>query len=403
MPGIQRRELDVLREASGGLGFALWRVLCDVILWCGVAPEQRATAFHGGVSRPDYPVVADPRFTSESGTALQLLGTVATKPEVVRAGDIADACATIRDWAEGLGLREIALQFAEASARAVSDSSHRSYEAGGLCRRAGEFERGAIWFQRAVRLARSSGDNVAYANAQRGFGSLLLELGRFREAEPRLHRSAWAARKAGRRRLAGAAYHDLLVVTVHEQRWAKALDYAHRAVTLYGALDPRLPRLAHDVAYMWCRHGFFSSALPIFECLPPLFEKEAIRVLLFANFARAAAAVRDRIRFEQIAGTVLNLVATDTEWAAPALYHIAEGTRSFEQWERAAALAEQAVHAAQDRKNTTIVRDATELLAAVSLRQAGDVDVLPDEGHPVHAARRTILRKLRRQIRAHQF
>jgi hypothetical protein len=61
---------------------------------------------------------------------------------------------------------------------------------------------------------------------------------------------------------------------VHEQRWAKALDYANRAATLYGALDPRLPRLAHDVAYMWCRHGFFSSALPIFERLPPLFEKE---------------------------------------------------------------------------------------------------------------------------------
>jgi len=274
MPGTQRRELDVLREECGELGFALWRVLSDVILWCGVSPERRSTMFHGGVSPPDPPIVTDARVTSASGAALQLLGTVATQSEILRAGEIADACATIRDWAEGLGFKETALQFAEACARAVPESSPRSYEAGGLCRRAGEFERGTVWFQRAVRLARTTGDNVAYANAQRGFGSLLLELGRFREAEPRLHRSAWAARKAGRRRLAGAAYHDLLVVTVHEQRWAKALDYANRAATLYGALDPRLPRLAHDVAYMWCRHGFFSSALPIFERLPPLFEKE---------------------------------------------------------------------------------------------------------------------------------
>jgi tetratricopeptide (TPR) repeat protein len=294
------------------------------------------------------------------------------------------------------GWKGAALQFAEAGARALPDDPLRCYAAGRLCRRAGEFERAKRWLARAIRLARRANDDIAFAHAHRGYGFVLADMGRFARAEPHFWKSVRAARRTGRRSLEGSGYHDLFMVAVHLERWTDALEYAQRAVALYKRGHPRFPLLAHDIAFFWCRRGFFSSGLPVFEKVLPLVERQRERILVLASLARSAAVVRDNIRFQRAASAVLALAAIDSEMSASSLYHVAAGARCFYEWERAEDLARRALASAQRRGNATVVELAEQLLDGLRARQPGETDAVPAEGSIVDATRELLLRKLAR-------
>ncbi|HLL46712.1 MAG TPA: tetratricopeptide repeat protein [Longimicrobiaceae bacterium] len=238
---------------------------------------------------------------------------------------------------------------------------------------------------------------VDFANAQLGYGNLLTDLGRFRDAEPHFWKALKAALRAGRKSLAGSAHHNLLLVTVHMERWPEAIDHAREAVVLYKDGHPRFPLLAFDVAYLWCRQGYYSSALPVFEKILPWVEHQRERILVLASLARSAAAVRDHIRYVRATREVLGLAAVDTEMTASALYHVAEGARCFHEWEKSEQFARRALQLAYCRKNSTVVGLAERLLEALKTNEPGDLDLVPDEGDSVDATREMILRKLRKQ------
>lgn len=220
MPTHPRRELELLQDHDGPLGFALWRTISDVLLWLGCPPEDRPGLLHppGNVS-PDTTSYAAAE-APEIVPPLRVLRAVSEAPQRVEASAVAEACAEMARWAEGNGMTETAAQFAEAAARAEPDASSRAYVAGRLSRRIGDHARSALFFRRAIRLARRAQteevkySEVDFANAHRGYGVLLLDLGRTEEAEPHFWKSVRAATRAGRRSLAGAAHHDLLLVTV---------------------------------------------------------------------------------------------------------------------------------------------------------------------------------------------
>ena len=395
VPGADRRELDLLSEVRGPLGPILWRLLSDTVLWSAADPSVRGELF-SNFSPRSWNLSGPLAGPAELEGALRILAELPVYPATDSAA-VASACAMVAAWLEVHGRKGAALQFAEAGARAHPNDPLRCYVAGRLCRRAGECERAKRWLARAIRLARRANDDIAFAHAHRGYGFVLADMGQFEKAEPHFWKCVRAAKRKGRRSLAGSGYHDLFMVAVHLERWDDALEYSQKAVALYKVGHPRFPLLAHDIAFFWCRRGFYSSGLPVFEKILPFVERQRERILVLASLARSAAVVRDNIRFQRAASAVLALAESDAEMSASSLYHLAEGARCFHDWDRAEELARQALATARRRGNGTVVHLAEQLLNGLHSRQPGDIDTVPAEGSVVDATRELLLKKLVRQ------
>jgi len=402
LPRDTRPPLNVLHDHPGPLGVALWRLVSDVVLWIGCPPEERGDLF-GPDGHPPGLLDSAAGEAPEIREPLQVLERLWTTSAAADPAAIAEACGAVALWAEAQGMKETAVQFAEAAARAEPDSSARAYTAGRLSRRMGDLPRSAIFLRRAIRLARRAQaekikySEIDFANAQLGYGNLLVDLGRSNQAEPHYWKAARAAARAGRTSLVGAAHHNLLQVTVRLARWPEALEHAEQAVRLYKNGHPRFPLVAFDVAFMWSWLGYFSSALPVFEKVLPFVEHQRERLLVLASLARSAAAVRDHIRYVRASNEVLRMAAQDSEMAASSLYHTAEGARSFQQWDRAEELAARALSIAVQRRDADVVELSEQLLTELKKKEPGDVDLVPEEGGIVDATRELILRKLQKQ------
>jgi tetratricopeptide (TPR) repeat protein len=394
LPSLPRSELAVLRDHGGPLGVLLWQCLSDVLLWC--AATQRA-----GLFQPRGPAHAEAlaytlRDVPELADPVSELLQVSAMPELALAERVAEACEQVMRWAEQHGMKETAAQYAEAAARLEPERSSRCYTAGRTCRHVGDAGRSAMWFRRAERLARRAGSQIDFAIAHLGFGSLCFNLGRHDEAETHIEKAIRAALRAGRRSLAGSAAHDLMCVCFETGQLSAAEQQSRRALELYPARHPRLAVFAHDVALIWVRLGYFSSALMILEKVAPLLEGQPERILAMASLARAAAAVHDHIRYERASAEVLRLLTRDTERGASSLYHLAEGARSFQHQDRARAYARRALELANQWENRTVVALATDLVRSLDAQELGDVDTVPAEGSPVDRMTDELVRRLAR-------
>lgn len=378
----------VLDEVGGAAGYVLWLLLNDCALW--VAAEHRAQIFAPGGR--DW---AQAEWPAELVDAFAVLRAASAAPELARAPDLAGAAAAVWEWAEKQGYLETALQFAELAARLDPDSSARSGTAGRLCRRRGGLHaRATGWFQRASRLARLRNDEIAFATARLGWGILEFNQGRYLHAEAHFSVAFRRSMRVGRRSTAGLARHCLLGVAIASGRYDVAMREAREAVRLYAAHHPRFPVLAHDVAFAIAAQGYYSSALPVLVKTLPLMGVSRERILVLASLARAAGAARDRVRFERAAAEVLRMAENGAEMSDSSVYQVAQGARSFEQWERADALARRAHALAGQSGNGYILGAAGELIAEVAARAAGDVDLIPDEGGDVDRLVELLLARL---------
>jgi tetratricopeptide (TPR) repeat protein len=380
----------VLDEVGGAVGYVLWLLLNDCGLW--IAAEARA-----GLFAADGRDWACDTWPAELEDAFSLLRAASAAPELARAADLARAAAAVWTWAEREQRAETALQFAELAARLEPDDSARATTAGRLARRRGLRARAAVWFSRGVRLARLRGNEIAFATAHLGWGVLEHNLGSFLHAEAHFSKAYRAAMRAGRRSLAGSAKHNLFGVAINSRRHDDAWAHAQDAVRLYPVHHPRFPLFAHDMAFLLNAQRNFSSALPLLERIAPMVGTAPERILVFATMARAAGAVRDRLRYERALAEILRLADDGSELAASSLYHAAEGARCFEQWARSAELARRALELARKWENKkTVVALAAELLDALSRREAGDDDVVPAEGGEVDQMVALLLKRLAR-------
>ena len=253
-----------------------------------------------------------------------------------------------------------------------------------------------MWFRRATRLARLAGDELDFAIAHLGWGNLEADLGRFAAAESHALKALRAALRVGRRSLAASAYHDLMTIRIHTSELEEAAEFAREAVAFYKPDHPRIPALAHDVAFLWGKQGYYSSAAPLFEAVLPFIRITGERVVVLANLARAAGTCRDRLRYER-AFQAIDRLRQDGEFLpASVLYHVAEGCRAFEEWHRASEYCDLALQFATQRANALIVAQAEQLAVELTVRTGGDRDVLPPEGGDVDQMRETLLRKLRK-------
>jgi tetratricopeptide (TPR) repeat protein len=403
MPKDPRRELDLLRDDTGPLGFLLWRIISDVLLWTACPPENRAGLFRDAPANRGEPLAYTTLSATELREHLQTLLTVSATPELANASAVAEACAQVVEWAERHDMKETAVQFAEAAARLEPEVSRRAFTPGRLCRRLGAHHRSAMWYWRAARLARRAhklgvkGSEIDFANAHLGLGNLELGTGHFIAAERHYWKVIRAALRVGRQSLAGAGHHALIHLTTTTHRIAEAQNHARLAVSMYPAGHPRFPALAHDVAFLWMWQGYFSSALVIFEKILPWAERQPERILALASLARCAAAVKDHIRYERAAAQVLTLAAVGNEFSDTSIYHLAEGARSFWDWSRAEFLASRALTLAQNSNNQPLVALSRSTLEAVALKKPGDIDIVPPVGSEIDEVASAILQKLRKQ------
>ncbi|HEU0052916.1 MAG TPA: tetratricopeptide repeat protein [Longimicrobium sp.] len=331
--------------------------------------------------------------TPDLKDAVQTLWIVQRMPELVDYIALADACGTVAEWAEARDMKETAVQYAELAARLQPDSASRAFTAGRLSRRMAETQRAGVWYWRSARLARRANNNIDRANAHLGLGNLEHDLGHYSTAERHYWKAARAALRNGRKSLAAAAFHNLLGVTYETGRPAEALEHLRRATEFYGQDHPRFPPFVYDAGFYLLREGFFSSALLVFQKVLPWVETERVGILARSAYARAAAAVKDHIRFHRMSNVVLSMVAVDDEGSANALYQLAEGARSFLDWERAKALATRALELAK-RSDASTIPFAESLLRAIDTKAPGDLDRVPEEGDPVDWITQEIMRKL---------
>jgi tetratricopeptide (TPR) repeat protein len=391
MPSVRAPELALAELSDDNWAFAFWRILTDIASSFGATPEDRTRLFHETTS----PALDLPNELSPVGHVIRRMWR--QEPHLER--ELAETCATVWEWAELRGYSELALQFAEAAARMEPNSSARCSTAGRLCRRKSERVRGTMWFRRAVRIARLSKAEKAeidFAIAHLGWGNLESDLGRFAEAEHHATKAFRAAMRRGRRSLAASAYHDLMTIAIHTERFDEAASFAANAVAFYRSDHPRLPALAHDVAFLWGKLGYFSSAAPLFEAVLSFISLQVERAVVLANLARAAGACRDRLRYERAFLAIEKHTQEGASIPASAFYHLAQGCRSFEEWERAERYCALALATAGERGNALIVAQAEKLSKELRERSMGDLDVLPPEGGEVDTIRDALIRKLRK-------
>jgi tetratricopeptide (TPR) repeat protein len=363
---------QVLEEVQGPLGLLLWETYRDVALWAATAPEERDGLFAAGAAaaRKASMEAAGAEPALERG--LRGASVVLTDPAGAQEQDVMTACRQAADWAEQRGLLATAVTLATAAALASPAHPGAAFRVGQIARRKGEGARAETWFRRAVGLGRQAKDWLSYSEAFLGLGNLYKERGNYPAAR-RFHiRGLRAARRHALRDVQGRALHDLFTIAVETSPPAEAQELARLAFRAYGPRHPKLPALAHDVAYFWMSQGRFEPALEVFRAVLPHLHDPSDRIICSGNVGRAAGATGNRAVYDEAWEQVWG-AAGDWEklrLAPQALLELAHGASSLRDWGRAERAAESARDLGQ-RKGMGAILIETESVLDAARRKRG--------------------------------
>ncbi|HEU0300888.1 MAG TPA: hypothetical protein VFR37_15610 [Longimicrobium sp.] len=382
--------VHVLDEVGGELGAFLFQRVRDVLLWADVAPEARSRLFQ--TSQP----LRIPSGANEIKAELHVLSDLVASPAGATSERTAAACAGIYHWALDRVFYATAAEFASAAAHAQPSDPMFAIYAGRAERARAAYDLGALWFQRAISIARLGGKLAAYTVALLSWANQ--EIGRGNRARGRalLHRAWRYAKRHNLRHLGAEARHDLLALCIDVEDWEEAEIHAEAAANLYGPRARNIFALAHDWALIWLHRGYFSHALPVMEAALPFLTLPSARVLALSSIARAAAVLGQTERFRSASDTVLGLAAVATENAPIALVHVAQAHYTAGDIERARTLAARAREMARGRQDVTAEHFATELLARIrsAAPPEGEKPLPPDS--PIPANAQMLLQRVRR-------
>ena len=271
------------------------------------------------------------------------------------------------------------------TAAALASPTHAAaaFRVGQVARRNNQGARAETWFRRAVGLGRQAKDWLSYSEAFLGLGSLYKLRGNFPAARRFYVRALRAARHHALRDVQGRALHDLFTIAVETSPPAEAQELARLAFRAYGPRHPKLPALAHDVAYFWMTQGRFAPALEVFRAVLPHFHDPNDRILCAGNVGRAAGATGDRAVFDEAWEQVW---AATADWeklvrSAQALLELAHGASSLRDWVRAERAAESARELGQRRGMGQVVLETESVLDAAR-RKRGVEQPAADTGTP---------------------
>lgn len=369
----------VLEENAGGLGVLLWDVARDLVLWATSRPRERAELFAPAAERTRSAWLLSSALDPMLEAALLGLVRVTGQPSRASRERVAMACREIARWADTQGAVATANAFAHAAAIAVPANANLCYEAGRFARRCADYPRAERWLKRAILLGRQKGEWEAYAKGLLGLGNTFGQRGDYRRAKKYQLRCLYAARRHGIPALEGPACHDLCGASIEAGKIDEVNRYARMAYEAYGEGHPRLPVLAHDVAYAWMNDGYFARALEVFEATLPHYTP-AERVLVLADICRAAAGVGDVMRFEGYWRATWEWIEiwSGRDHVAQALLDLARGAALLRRWEWAEQAAEQSLVIATERREARIQFTAEAMLEAIRREHAAETYTAPD-------------------------
>ena len=357
----------VLDESRDELGLLLWQSLRDVEIWAMTAPEERPELFMSGalldrMERIDEEV--DP--AAPVRPVLEGLASVLARPGRVTPQEVCELCEELSRWASDAGLPRTALAFAQRGAMAAPDEAGPAYLVGLISRRAADYRRAEVWFRRALAIARHSLDWKHYGLAHMGLANLYMQRGDAPRARARLLRALRSSRRYGVWTVKPYALHDLFLIAATGDDPKVAEQYARAAYRAYGRRHPRLPALAHDIAWFWMLHRQFQRALPVFQAVLPHFPRPAERMLVLSNIARAAGGACLFVVFDRAWNEVWQLVddSKDRERVAEALINLSHGAAAQGLVVRMEMAASYALTIATRRNESQQQVEAEELLAA---------------------------------------
>jgi tetratricopeptide (TPR) repeat protein len=385
MPG-SRSTFTILDNVQDELGVALWSLAADLDLWVHSASGER-TLFPSGRTSFDPGI-----FPAELRPELAALSVIHTDPERYAPVRLASACEALWIWAERMEWPEVAIHYAELAARIEPERPDCSGTAGRLCRAGGDTHRASIWYQRAARLARVQDNQIEFAKAHLGLGNLASDLGHLEVAQGHQEKALRAAMSVGKRSLAMYAYHNLLLLKLYAENFDEAWVHAKDALSLYERDHPRLPALAHDIALLYSRMGYHSSAIPVFEAVLPTLGRVHERMLVLANVARAAAACRDRVRYDRAARELVSAIETEGVVPVGARYNLACAAHTYADWSRAERLIAGVLATCPDGEYGRL---AQSLADAIQNRTPGEMDLIPQVRSEIDSVRDTLLQHLR--------
>jgi hypothetical protein len=158
------------------------------------------------------------------------------------------------------------------------------------------------------------------------------------------------------------------------------------ALRLYPAGDPHRLHLLHDLGYLWVEEGRFVAAQRLFGAvLSAVADAEpGLRMLVLANFVRAAAGAGDRASYEAWWSAAWRAAheSADSPQRARSFLHLAYAAHSTGQWKRATLAAGLAGGLASLHGETRVAAYAERVMNAISTHAAiGAVrkEAVPDE------------------------
>ncbi|HEU0054727.1 MAG TPA: hypothetical protein VFQ39_16185 [Longimicrobium sp.] len=375
IPGGTVAGSDLLRELPSPASLAAWQVLRTVLLWSGVEAHARMHVFDPEVMEEWEGKLLVDTFDAAVRNPLAVIIGAFARPGPDTGGQVSWACLCVAEWALGRAAVRTGLAFAEAAALASPGNPRFAWLTGRLLRAHGKLKDAATWLQVAVQLAGREGDWEAQTLGLNSLGNTASDRGNYRLAGDKLRLALRSARRHNLPDREGEILHDLFVVHYAQGDLAGAETHAIAAFEAYAPSHPRLPALAHDVAFLWLSRGHFARALPILSVLERHFARPEDRLRIAASAARAAGACGDEPRFDRFWTGALSLAeqATTRTGVASAFVELALGASNLEQWERALVALDRADDiAAQTGEADVQARAEIARVAVVSRRAADD-------------------------------
>jgi tetratricopeptide (TPR) repeat protein len=296
------------------------------------------------------------------GLADSLLGIGSRK-------DAADALLRISEWALERGDPEPAIQCAEAAAAMMPESGRRALAAGRVNRYFNEAPRAALFYERAITLARLRRKWRTYVRAHMGLGQVKKSLGDPAAARAHYYTAARAARSlSGEKWLAAQTRHDLVGLAAEQGACQEALRHACKALEWYPRHHASLPALGHDVAFLLVQMHEHARAVPLLMAtVPKLLPRE--QVIGWSTLARAAASVGDSDGYRRAAENTLRLVGLFDFYAAAAFANLACGAHHLELWADAEQYALRSLEISGKGTQTEAVAVARPVLESVRAKR----------------------------------
>ncbi len=365
-------------EPYGDVGVALWLAAREVQLWTLTPTFARASAEPRVATAERFAEAADA--VPELAPAWETFSLLVTASGSIDPRALAVACHDVYAWAEKRSLIRTAARFAELAAFLDEDDPAFAEDTGWAWRCAGQHERSEEWHSRAFALAVHRRNRKQAIRSLIGRATLEKDRARSKVARTFYERAVRRALRSGKRRLAAYAQHHLFALVAETGGYDDALQEARHALDLCPILDPCLPHLMHNLAYMLMRNRHYSAAYNLVNRIPAVVEEETDRAVIWSTVAWAAAALGRRSEFERAASCATELLQRSEQPAAAAWIHLGYGRRHLRDWNGAEADGVSAVSAALASGEASLHQEADQLLHELARRvdAPGELPV-PDE------------------------